>query len=50
MAIHNLALNLGVLTGSMLGPAISGWLDLKSAILIGAGLRLLGGVIIALWG
>jgi len=50
MALHNLALNLGVLVGSLAGPALMEALDLRIAILIGAGLRLLAGVLLARWG
>jgi len=50
MALHNIVLNLGVLGGSMLGPALGDWLGLRSALLIGAGLRLLSGVLFALLG
>jgi MFS family permease len=48
MALHNLALNLGILTGSLLGPSLAVALDLRGAMLGAAGLRLLGGVILLL--
>lgn len=49
MALHNLALNLGILSGSLLGPALAGWVGLRDALLISGGLRLLGGALLALW-
>ena len=50
MALHNLALNLGILAGSLLGPAFASWFDLRDAILISAGLRFLGGILLWRWG
>lgn len=46
MAIHNLALNLGILAGSLLGPVFSDWIGLRQALLLGAGLRLGSAVLI----
>lgn len=43
MALHNLALNIGILVGSFLGPALGDWLGLRTALFISAGLRLLAG-------
>lgn len=50
MALHNLVLNLGILSGSLLGPALGEWIGLREAILLGAGLRLLAGVLLWIWG
>ncbi len=50
MALHNLVLNVGVLAGSLLGPALAGWVGLRDAILVSAGLRLVAGVLIWIWG
>jgi MFS family permease len=50
MALHNLVLNLGVLAGSTLGPLLGDWLGLRQALLISAALRLLGGILLGLWG
>jgi len=50
MALHNLALNLGLLGGSLIGPALGDGLGLRQALLLSAGLRLLGGVLLGLWG
>ena len=50
MALHNLALNLGLLCGSLLGPALGEIAGLRSALLIGAGLRALAGILLGVWG
>jgi MFS family permease len=49
MALHNIALNLGILSGSLLGPWLGEWIGLKPALLISAGLRLVGGLLLGLW-
>jgi len=49
MALHNLALNLGILFGSLAGPALAEWLTIRDALLISGGLRVLGGILLALW-
>jgi MFS family permease len=49
MALHNLALNLGMLGGSLIGPALGNAVGLREALLASAGLRLLGGVLLMLW-
>ncbi len=46
MALHNLALNLGILIGSLLGPSLVVAFDLRAAMLGAAGLRFLGGLIL----
>lgn len=50
MTLHNLMLNLGILSGSFAGPLLSSWLGLREAILLSVGLRLIGGVLIFFWG
>ena len=50
MTLHNIVLNLGVLGGSMLGPVLAEGLGLRPALLLGAGLRLLSGILFILWG
>jgi hypothetical protein len=50
MAFHNLSLNLGILIGSLAGPVMGGWMGLDQAILVGAGLRFLAGVLMIWWG
>ncbi|MBL8057916.1 MAG: MFS transporter [Anaerolineales bacterium] len=49
MALHNLALNLGILAGSLLGPALAGWLGLRPALIVGAGLRVIGAWLLIRW-
>lgn len=50
MALHNLALNVGIPAGSLLGPALGGWLGLREVILLSAGLRVAGAVLLLAWG
>ena len=50
MALHNLALNLGILVGSLSGPWLGSALGVQPALLVGAGLRFLAGVLLLLWG
>jgi predicted MFS family arabinose efflux permease len=49
MALHNLALNVGILAGSLVGPLLGEWMGLREALLLSAGLRLLGGLLLLLW-
>lgn len=50
MALHNLALNLGILSGSLFGPFIGELVGLRAAILLSAALRLLAGLVLGVWG
>jgi MFS family permease len=50
MALHNLIMNLGILTGSLAGPWMADWLGLRQTILVSAGLRGLAGLLLLLWG
>lgn len=50
MALHNLVLNLGIFAGSALGPVLGDWLGLRQALLFNAGLRLLSGILLGVWG
>jgi len=50
MALHNFTLNLGILVGSLTGPLLAGKIGLQEALLAGAALRLVAGVLIAFWG
>jgi MFS family permease len=50
MALHNMVLNFGILAGSLIGPGLVAVLDLRQAIFLSAGLRLLGGLFFVLWG
>ena len=44
MALYNLVLNIAVLIGSMAGPVVQQVVGLRDALLIGAGLRFLSGL------
>ncbi len=50
MALHNLALNLGILAGSFLGPALAESIGLREALIAGALLRAFSGLLLGLWG
>jgi MFS family permease len=50
MALHNLALNIGILIGSVLGPASANLIGLQPSLFLGAGLRLLAAGFFWLWG
>ncbi|NMC13812.1 MAG: MFS transporter [Chloroflexi bacterium] len=49
MALYNIALNLGMLGGALFGPLLAGILDLRSALLVAAGLRTLAGILLLIW-
>ncbi len=50
MTLHNLVFNLGIFTGSLLAPWLANSTDLRTALLIAAGLRALAGVLFLAWG
>ena len=50
MALHNRVLNLGILAGSLAGPLLGNVVGLQEAVLIAAGLRLLAGIFLKIWG
>jgi predicted MFS family arabinose efflux permease len=50
MALHNLALNLGILSGSFLGPILANIVGLKEALFLAGLLRLLAGLVFIRWG
>ena len=50
MAVHNLALNLGILAGSLLGAVSADLIGLQPSLFISGGLRLLAAVFFWLWG
>ena len=50
MAFHNLALNIGILLGSLLGPVSANLIGLQPSLYLGAGLRLLAAGFFWLWG
>ncbi|MBI5566654.1 MAG: MFS transporter [Chloroflexi bacterium] len=49
MALNNMAGNIALLTGSMLGPLLADALGLREAILISAALRVLAGIALVRW-
>ncbi len=49
MAFHNLALNLGILVGALAGTFLAEGLGLRGSMLAVAGLRLLAGILLAIW-
>jgi MFS family permease len=50
MALHNLALNLGILAGSLLGPVSADLIGVQPSLFVGAGLRLVAAGFFWLWG
>jgi MFS family permease len=50
MAIHNMALNIGILAGSLLGPLTANLIGLQESLFLGAVLRLLAAGFLWLWG
>jgi MFS family permease len=50
MALFNLTLNLGVLTGSLLGPVLGDWTGLQAAMVIGGVFRILIALVVWRWG
>jgi MFS family permease len=46
MALHNIALNLGILLGSVSGPALAALVGLRTTLLASAALRLLSGIVL----
>lgn len=49
MSFHNLALNLGILAGSLAGPGLADWLGLQDSMFAVAGLRLIAGLLMVFW-
>ncbi|MBN1537324.1 MAG: MFS transporter [Anaerolineales bacterium] len=49
MAFYNVALNLGMLGGSLAGPMVSDLMGLRAALLFSAGLRTLAGILLLIW-
>jgi MFS family permease len=49
MAFHNLALNLGILLGSLSGPFTGNTLGIQGGLLVGAALRFLAGLLLFAW-
>jgi len=50
MALHNLALNIGILGGSLLGPLVANWVGLRDSLLLNAGMRFFAGLLLAVFG
>jgi len=50
MALFNIVLNLGVLTGSLFGPVLGDWAGLQTAMVIGGILRILAAGVFWRWG
>jgi len=50
MALHNLALNMGILAGSLLGPLFGEWMGLREVLYLSAGLRLVAAMLLWKWG
>ena len=47
---YNLAANLALLSGAMLGPLVAGWTGLLVALLIVAGFRVVSSLALQKWG
>jgi MFS family permease len=50
MAMHHLVFNLGILSGSLIGPLAGDWLGIRSAILLAVVLRTIAGFLVWAWG
>jgi len=50
MAFHNLALNIGILVGPLASPILAEWSGVRMAVLLAAGLRFVGGLLLWRWG
>lgn len=50
MALHNLALNLGILGGSLMGPFLADLSGIREALLIAGVLRFAAGLLLKKWG
>ncbi len=49
MAWHNVAFNLGILSGSLFGAGLGGWVGLRYGLLAAAALRFASGIALLLW-
>ena len=49
MTLHNLALNLGILAGSLGAPLAANRFGLQPSLFLDAGLRLLAGILFIFW-
>lgn len=50
MALHNIALHLGILCGSSLAPLLAGAMGVREALFAGAGFRVVAGIVFWLYG
>jgi MFS family permease len=50
MVLHAIALNIGILAGSLLGPLFGEWIGLRDVLFVSTGLRLLAAVLMWMWG
>lgn len=50
MALHNLVMNLGILSGSLLGPLLAQGLGLRQSLFLAGGLRLAAGIVFSFLG
>jgi len=50
MALHNLVMNLGILSGSLLGPLLAQGLGLRHSLFLAGGLRLAAGIVFSFLG
>ncbi len=50
MALQNLVLNLGVLVGALLGPALSQWIGIREALVAAGLLRFAAALLLRRWG
>ena len=50
MALYNLALNVAMLGGTLLGPLMAEVIGIREALFIIVGLRLVSGVAVTRWG
>lgn len=49
MAWNHLALNIGILAGSFLGPVLGDSIGVKQAVLVSGIMRLVAGFLVGLW-
>jgi MFS family permease len=50
LALYNLALNVAILSGTMLGPFLADWTGLREALLVVCALRVGSGLALVRWG
>ncbi len=50
MALNNLVMNVGILAGSLSGPLLGDAMGVQTALILSAGLRMLAGALLWVWG